>query len=80
MFRHGRYSPYANSACGCSRRAHPMLVASVAGPALATVAQWELTVALPAREKGTHMSRFVALLEQYRATPMTPACVLRHGA
>src|SRR3546814_5957532 len=23
--------------------------------------------------KGTHMSRFVALLEQYRQTPMTPA-------
>ena len=52
---------------------HPMQIASANGPALATVAQWELTVALPAREKGTHMSRFVALLEQYRATPMTPA-------
>ena len=35
--------------------------------------QWTLTVALPAEEKGTHMSRFVALLEKYRATPMTPA-------
>jgi GTP cyclohydrolase I len=51
---------------------HPVLVAPGKGPALATIAQWELTVALPAQEKGTHMSRFVALLEQYRATPMTP--------
>lgn len=32
-----------------------------------TVADWELTVALPAEEKGTHMSRFIALLEEYRA-------------
>lgn len=31
-----------------------------------TVADWELTVALPAEEKGTHMSRFIALLEEYR--------------
>lgn len=52
---------------------HPMLVAQPTGQALPTVAQWELTVALPAQEKGTHMSRFVALLEGYRTKPMTPA-------
>jgi GTP cyclohydrolase I len=52
---------------------HPMLVAGAGGQAMPTVAQWELTVALPAEEKGTHMSRFVALLEQYRSRPMTPA-------
>lgn len=51
---------------------HPMLVEGGDGAALPTVATWELTVALPAHEKGTHMSRFVALLEQYRRTPMTP--------
>lgn len=51
---------------------HPMLVATADGPQ-PTVANWTLTVALPAEEKGTHMSRFVALLEKYRATPMTPA-------
>ena len=34
------------------------------GPAeLATVADWDLDVALPAEQKGTHMSRFVAWLE-----------------
>src|SRR5690606_23152036 len=52
---------------------HPMLVAGVNGEALPTVANWELTVALPAEEKGTHMSRFVALLDQHRRTPLTPA-------
>ena len=50
---------------------HPMLIASAEGPQ-ATVANWTLTVELPAEEKGTHMSRFVALLEQYRSQPMTP--------
>jgi len=51
---------------------HPMLVASAEGPQ-PTVANWTLTVALPAEEKGTHMSRFVALLEKYRSVAMTPA-------
>ena len=51
---------------------HPMLVATAEGPQ-PTVANWTLTVALPAEEKGTHMSRFVALLEKYRTVPMTPA-------
>lgn len=50
---------------------HPMIVAA-ADENLPTVADWELTVALPAHEKGTHMSRFVALLEAYRRKPMTP--------
>lgn len=50
---------------------HPMIVAA-AQENLPTVAEWELTVALPAHEKGTHMSRFVALLEANRRTPMTP--------
>ena len=49
---------------------HPMLIAGA--EVLPTVANWELTVALPAHEKGTHMSRFVALLEKHRRTPMTP--------
>ncbi|NYT81940.1 GTP cyclohydrolase I FolE2 [Alcaligenaceae bacterium] len=52
---------------------HPMLLAVQNGPAMPTVANWELTVALPPQEKGTHMSRFVALLEEHRQTPMTPA-------
>lgn len=51
---------------------HPMLVAA-ADETLPTIAEWELTVALPAHEKGTHMSRFVALLDSHRRTPMTPS-------
>jgi GTP cyclohydrolase I len=35
----------------------------VAGAVAATVAQWSLDVALPADQKGTHMSRFVAWLD-----------------
>ena len=52
---------------------HPMLVAGGDGQATPTVGNWTLTVALPAEEKGTHMSRFIALLEKYRSTPLTPA-------
>jgi len=52
---------------------HPMLIAGADGAVQATVANWTLTVALPAEEKGTHMSRFVALLEKYGPMPMTPA-------
>lgn len=51
---------------------HPLLVATAAQPQ-ATIADWEMTVALPPEEKGTHMSRFIALLESHRSQPMTPA-------
>ena len=51
---------------------HPLVLAAPGG-AQPTVADWELTVALPAHEKGTHMSRFVALLETHAQQPMTPA-------
>ncbi|GAA4343084.1 GTP cyclohydrolase FolE2 [Pigmentiphaga soli] len=47
---------------------HPFVVAGEGG-AQATVADWTLTVALPADQKGTHMSRFMALLEQRRGQP-----------
>src|SRR5690606_10788725 len=59
---------------------HPMLLAGTDGTPVPTVGTWEMTVAPPAEEKGTHMSRFVALLEQYRQTPMTPAlfCDMAH--
>lgn len=44
---------------------------------LPTVAQWDLDVALPAEQKGTHMSRFVAWLDALDAPLDAPA--LRHG-
>lgn len=51
---------------------HPLLVADTSGSTQNTVAEWALTVSLSAKEKGTHMSRFIALLEKYDTTPMTP--------
>ena len=48
---------------------HPMLVEGADGSPQGTVANWTLTVALPPEEKGTHMSRFVALLENTAARP-----------
>ncbi|MFV0282505.1 MAG: GTP cyclohydrolase FolE2 [Castellaniella sp.] len=54
---------------------HPLLVVTGAGQSQATVADWEMTVALPADEKGTHMSRFISLLESRRTEPMTPAAL-----
>ena len=54
---------------------HPLLVSVGAGPPPATVGDWEMTGALSADEKGTHMSRFIALLESHRAQPMTPAAL-----
>lgn len=51
---------------------HPLLVKAGSADAMPTVATWEMTVALPPTEKGTHMSRFVALLEQFRSQAMTP--------
>ncbi len=46
----------------------------------ATVALWNLDVALPAEQKGTHMSRFVAWLDalNVQQTPLD-AVALRHG-
>lgn len=49
---------------------YPMLV-QVMDEAMPTVADWELTVALPPEEKGTHMSRFLALLDLHRRSPLT---------
>jgi GTP cyclohydrolase I len=42
---------------------HPLMVALAGGPQ-PSVGQWELDVALPAAQKGTHMSRFLAWLER----------------
>ena len=51
---------------------HPMLLATGQEHPMPTVADWELTVALPAESKGTHMSRFLALVDDYSQQAMTP--------
>jgi len=55
----------------------PLALLDGSGGPQATIADWELTVALPATEKGTHMSRFIALLERHRGVPMTPGSFCR---
>jgi GTP cyclohydrolase I len=42
----------------------------VAGAVQSTAAMWDLDVMLPADQKGTHMSRFVAWLDGLAATPL----------
>lgn len=56
---------------GVRRVKHPMLIQADDGSVQATVAEWTLTVFLPETEKGTHMSRFMALLDEYRPKPMS---------
>ena len=51
---------------------HPLVLAT-SGNNQSTIADWEMTVALPADEKGTHMSRFMDLLGAYATRAMTPA-------
>jgi len=51
---------------------HPLLVTTGNGDAQPTVGTWNLDVHLSADQKGTHMSRFVALLEESKA-PLDPA-------
>ncbi|AJK50205.1 GTP cyclohydrolase FolE2 [Burkholderia plantarii] len=43
---------------------HPLTVRGAAGEIQPSVGTWNLDVHLPADQKGTHMSRFVALLEE----------------
>jgi len=47
---------------------HPVLVKTAAGIAQPSIGTWALDVHLPETQKGTHMSRFIALLEErYRS-------------
>lgn len=46
---------------------HPLTVRTAQGDLQPTVGSWTLGVHLPAEQKGTHMSRFIALLEATQA-------------
>ncbi|MBZ8141778.1 GTP cyclohydrolase I FolE2 [Rubrivivax gelatinosus] len=52
----------------------------VAGAVQATAASWALDVALPAEQKGTHMSRFVAWLDALDEPLDAAALARRHAA
>jgi GTP cyclohydrolase I len=60
---------------GVKRVRFPLLVSTAQG-LQPSVGEWTLDVALPAEAKGTHMSRFVAWLEEGAETPLD-AAVLR---
>lgn len=49
---------------------HPLTVKNGRGAILGTVGVWETTVLLPASEKGTHMSRFMGLIDEYHGQGM----------
>ncbi|SAL39419.1 GTP cyclohydrolase FolE2 [Caballeronia humi] len=46
---------------------YPLTVRAQSGELQPSVGVWNLDVHLPAEQKGTHMSRFVALLDEHRA-------------
>lgn len=50
---------------------YPLWLAADAIPSRQVVAEWEMTVALSAADKGTHMSRFIEVLESWRETPLS---------
>ncbi|NOL49804.1 GTP cyclohydrolase FolE2 [Pelistega europaea] len=56
---------------GIRRIKSPLVLQQPDGSLQSTVGEWTLTVFLPETEKGTHMSRFAALLFEHRQTPMT---------
>lgn len=60
---------------GIRRLRYPILVAAPDGPQ-SSVAEWEFTVELDARRRGTHMSRFVEMLEAQRSQALTLSLVL----
>jgi GTP cyclohydrolase I len=51
---------------GVKAMRHPLQVASPAGPQ-PTIASVDMYVTLPAHQKGTHMSRFIEVLQNHRA-------------
>lgn len=58
---------------GIRRIKSPLVLQLADGTLQPTVGEWTLTVFLPETEKGTHMSRFAALLFDHRQSPMSIA-------
>ena len=50
---------------------YPVLIELQGQKPMPSVAEFEMTVFLPADQKGTHMSRFIALLEEAQGTVLT---------
>ena len=54
---------------------HPLRWRAESGEPIASVGTWNLYVALPAHQKGTHMSRFIALLDEHEADALDAAAL-----
>lgn len=52
---------------------YPVLLEMLGQRPMPSVAEFEMTVFLPSDQKGTHMSRFVALLEEMQGRPVSVA-------
>nr|WP_200858825.1 GTP cyclohydrolase FolE2 [Candidatus Kinetoplastibacterium desouzaii] len=50
----------------------PAIISDLDSKTQNTTANWTMTVSLSEKDKGTHMSRFITLLEQYRLKILTP--------
>lgn len=59
---------------GVTQVSFPITLRTRAGGAQTTVASVSMYVSLPHHRKGTHMSRFLEVLNQY-ARPLTPDCI-----
>ena len=57
---------------GIKSLAHPMMVATVRGPQ-PSVASIDMFVGLPAHQKGTHMSRFIDVLQSHQQPLAMPS-------
>jgi GTP cyclohydrolase I len=57
---------------------YPVTVRS-AGKAQPTIGSWNMYVRLPEQQKGTHMSRFIALLEGSKARSTSPPSANRYA-
>lgn len=55
---------------------YPVIVQTCYGNRQATVGTWNLDVDLPAQQRGTHMSRFIELLEENVEEPLRPSMLL----
>lgn len=53
---------------------HPLNVATRNGRVVPTIGTWSLDVELPAQQRGTHMSRFIALIESFDR-PISPGAL-----
>lgn len=72
------YSRFAIDAVGVINLQYPLMAQdSATGEQQMLAGQWQASVSLPQGQRGTHMSRFVEVLEESVGTPLDPEAHLR---